>query len=88
MYCRVDNRDSRHFKFLRGMLSKLIDCVPPIIIYAHQFTMANNHQHAATKYLEAYKRLPENSLINLCVGETLYFYLISLVLQMNEILCF
>nr|XP_023915449.1 general transcription factor 3C polypeptide 3-like isoform X3 [Quercus suber] len=65
---RVDNRDSRHFKFLRGMLSKLVDCVPPIIIYAHQFTMASNHQHAATKYLEAYKRLPENPLINLCVG--------------------
>nr|POF19849.1 general transcription factor 3c polypeptide 3 [Quercus suber] len=68
---RVDNRDSRHFKFLRGMLSKLVDCVPPIIIYAHQFTMASNHQHAATKYLEAYKRLPENPLINLCVGTAL-----------------
>ena len=77
MYCRVEHQDSRHFKFLRGMLSKLVDCVPPIIIYAHQFTMASNHQHAATKYLEAYKRLPENPLINLCVGETLYFYLIS-----------
>ena len=88
MYCRVEHQDSRHFKFLRGMQSKLVDCVPPIIIYAHQFTMASNHQHAATKYLEAYKRLPENSLINLYVGETLYFYLISLVLQMNEILCF
>ncbi|KAK7859805.1 hypothetical protein CFP56_002070 [Quercus suber] len=54
---RVDNRDSRHFKFLCGMLSKLQDCVPPIIIYTHQFTMASNHQHATTKYLEAYKRL-------------------------------
>uniref|UniRef100_A0A2N9IEC6 Uncharacterized protein n=1 Tax=Fagus sylvatica TaxID=28930 RepID=A0A2N9IEC6_FAGSY len=68
---RVENRDSRHFKFLRGMLSKLQDCAPPIIIYAHQFTMASNHQHAARKYLEAYKLLPENPLINLCVGTAL-----------------
>lgn len=57
------------------MLGKLLDCVPPIIIYGHQFTMASNHQHAASKYLEAYKLLPENPLINLCVGKTFYFSL-------------
>lgn len=68
---RLENRDSRHCKFLRAMLGKLLDCVPPIIIYGHQFTMASNHQHAASKYLEAYKLLPENPLINLCVGTSL-----------------
>ncbi|KAG2713980.1 hypothetical protein I3760_03G004500 [Carya illinoinensis] len=68
---RLENRDSRHFKFLRGMLGKLQDCVPPIIIYGHQFTMASNHQHASSKYLEAYKLLPENPLVNLCVGTSL-----------------
>ncbi|XP_059449020.1 uncharacterized protein LOC132180277 isoform X2 [Corylus avellana] len=73
---RLENRDSRHCKFLRAMLGKLLDCVPPIIIYGHQFTMASNHQHAASKYLEAYKLLPENPLINLCVGKTLYFSLL------------
>jgi hypothetical protein len=75
LYCRLENRDSRHCKFLRAMLGKLLDCVPPIIIYGHQFTMASNHQHAASKYLEAYKLLPENPLINLCVGKTFYFSL-------------
>lgn len=45
-----------------------MDCVPPILISGHQFTICSHHQDAARKYLEAYKLLPENPLVNLCVG--------------------
>ncbi|XP_062120499.1 uncharacterized protein LOC133834772 isoform X3 [Humulus lupulus] len=68
---RLENRDTRHYKFLQSMQGKLKDCVPPILISAHQFTSGSHHQDAARKYLEAYKLLPENPLINLCVGTTL-----------------
>ena len=44
------------------------DCVPPYIIFGHQLTMISQHQAAAKDYLEAYKLMPDNPLINLCVG--------------------
>ena len=50
------------------MQGKFVDCVPPILISGHQFTICSHHQDAARKYLEAYKLLPENPLVNLCVG--------------------
>nr|XP_027191572.1 general transcription factor 3C polypeptide 3-like [Cicer arietinum] len=68
---RLENRDTRHDKFLRNMQGKFVDCVPPILISAHQFTLCSHHQDAARKYLEAYKLLPENPLVNLCVGTAL-----------------
>ncbi|XP_022716452.1 general transcription factor 3C polypeptide 3 isoform X2 [Durio zibethinus] len=61
---------SRHCKFLRSMRSKH-NSVPSIVISGHQFTMGSHHQDAAREYLEAYKLLPENPLINLCVGTAL-----------------
>ena len=77
MYCRVDNRDSRHFKFLRGMLSKLLIVYHPLSFMHINLPWLAIINNAVTKYLEAYKQLPDNPLINLCVDETLYFYLIS-----------
>ncbi|XP_027190594.1 uncharacterized protein [Cicer arietinum] len=68
---RLENRDTRHDKFVRAMQGKFVDCVPPILISAHQFTLCSHHQDAARKYLEAYKLLPENPLVNLCVGTAL-----------------
>ncbi|GMN48223.1 hypothetical protein TIFTF001_017387 [Ficus carica] len=68
---RLENRDTRHYKFLQSMQGKLKDCVPPILISAHHFTIASHHQDAARKYLEAYKLLPDSPLINLCVGSAL-----------------
>ncbi|KHN05439.1 General transcription factor 3C polypeptide 3 [Glycine soja] len=68
---RLENRDTRHYKFVRGMQGKFVDCVPPILISGHQFTICSHHQDAARKYLEAYKLLPENPLVNLCVGTAL-----------------
>ncbi|GAU33823.1 hypothetical protein TSUD_221610 [Trifolium subterraneum] len=68
---RLENRDTRHDKFLRNMQGKFVDCVPPILISAHQFTVCSHHQDAARKYLEAYKLMPENPLVNLCVGTAL-----------------
>ncbi|KAH1075125.1 hypothetical protein J1N35_027453 [Gossypium stocksii] len=62
---------SRHCKFLRFFRSKHKDCIPPIVISGHQFTVLSHHQDAAREYLEAYKLLPENPLINLCVGTAL-----------------
>ncbi|KAK8509191.1 hypothetical protein V6N13_062246 [Hibiscus sabdariffa] len=62
---------SRHCKFLRYLRSKHRDCVPSIVISGHQFTVGSHHQDAAREYLEAYKLLPENPLINLCVGTAL-----------------
>ncbi|KAI4356966.1 hypothetical protein L6164_000943 [Bauhinia variegata] len=68
---RLENRDSRHSKFVRVMQGKHTDCVPPLLVWGHQFTALSHHQGAARKYLEAYKLLPENPLINLCVGTSL-----------------
>ncbi|KAK7303705.1 hypothetical protein RJT34_14618 [Clitoria ternatea] len=68
---RLENRDTRHCKFVRFMQGKFADCVPPILISGHQFTLFSHHQDAARKYLEAYKLLPENPLVNLCVGTAL-----------------
>ncbi|XWS11537.1 hypothetical protein CRYUN_Cryun37aG0006800 [Craigia yunnanensis] len=62
---------SRHCKFLRSVRSKHKESVPSIVISGHQFTMGSHHQEAAREYLEAYKLLPENPLINLCVGTAL-----------------
>ncbi|XP_021800155.1 general transcription factor 3C polypeptide 3-like [Prunus avium] len=68
---RLDDWYARHYKFLRGKRDKLKDCVPPSIISGHHFTKKSRHQDAAREYLEAYKLLPENPLINLCVGTAL-----------------
>ncbi|KAF2317273.1 hypothetical protein GH714_019262 [Hevea brasiliensis] len=65
---RLGKNYSRHAKFLRHMRTKHGDCVPPIVIYGHQFTMASHYQDAVREYLAAYKLLPENPLVNLCVG--------------------
>lgn len=65
---KISSKHSKHSKFIRYLRAKYKDCVPPIIISGHQFTIASHHQDAARGYLEAYKLLPENPLINLCVG--------------------
>lgn len=68
---RLDNYHSKHSKFLQRIRDKHKDCLPPIIISGHQFTMISQHQAAAREYLEAYKLLPGSPLINLCVGSAL-----------------
>ncbi|CAA3015048.1 general transcription factor 3C polypeptide 3 isoform X1 [Olea europaea subsp. europaea] len=64
---RMDNRYSKHNKFLHNMRVKHKDSVPPIMISAHMFTMISQHQAAAREYLEAYRLMPDSPLINLCV---------------------
>ncbi|KAL8471983.1 hypothetical protein ACS0TY_029281 [Phlomoides rotata] len=66
-----DNRLLRHNKFLHRMKNKHKNSVPPILVVAHQFTMISQHQIAAREYLEAYKLMPDNPLINLCAGTAL-----------------
>ncbi|KAM3323972.1 general transcription factor 3C polypeptide 3 isoform X1 [Capsicum chacoense] len=68
---RLDNRHPKHSKFLNNMRIKHKDCVPPIVIAGHQFTTICHHQDAAREYLEAYKLMTDNQLINLCVGSAL-----------------
>ncbi|XP_021299994.1 general transcription factor 3C polypeptide 3 isoform X1 [Herrania umbratica] len=68
---RLGKSYSKHSKFLRSMRVKYKDCVPSIVISGHQFTVGCQHQDAAREYLEAYRVLPENPLINLCVGTAL-----------------
>ncbi|XP_074333804.1 uncharacterized protein LOC141671450 isoform X1 [Apium graveolens] len=68
---RLDNRYSKHGKFLNSMRAKHKDCIPPYIICGHQFTMISQHQAAAKDYLEAYKLMADNPLINLCAGSAL-----------------
>lgn len=62
----------KYSKFLRNMRVKHVDCVPPILIAGHQFTISSHHQDAVREYLKAYKLLPESPLIKLCVGNLLY----------------
>ncbi|TQD85392.1 hypothetical protein C1H46_029080 [Malus baccata] len=68
---RLDDWYARHYKFLRNKRDKLKDCAPPSLISGHHFTKKSRHQDAVREYLEAYKLLPENPLINLCVGTAL-----------------
>ncbi|EAY80569.1 hypothetical protein OsI_35750 [Oryza sativa Indica Group] len=67
----IEDRFSRHHKFLLRTREEKTDCVPPIIISGHRFTAISQHQSAARDYLEAYKLNPENPFINLCVGSAL-----------------
>ncbi|KAK2648210.1 hypothetical protein Ddye_015699 [Dipteronia dyeriana] len=68
---RLGKSNSKHSKFSRYIRAKHKDCIPPIIIAGHQFTMASHHQDAAKDYLEAYRLLPDDPLVNLCVGTAL-----------------
>ncbi|PWA68583.1 tetratricopeptide repeat (TPR)-containing protein [Artemisia annua] len=65
------NVEKQNSKFLRLKIMKHNDCIPPLIIKGHQLTAISQHQAAAINYLEAYKLMPENALINLCVGTAL-----------------
>ncbi|XP_074316928.1 uncharacterized protein LOC141653154 isoform X2 [Silene latifolia] len=68
---RLENRLSKHNKFLHHMRAVHKDLVPPMIISGNQFTSISQHQVAAREYLEAYKQMPESPLINLCAGTAL-----------------
>ncbi|KAI3928584.1 hypothetical protein MKW98_024185 [Papaver atlanticum] len=57
------------------------DCIPPMIIFGHQLTNISQHQAAAREYLEAYKLMPDSSLINLCVGTALIHLALGFRLQ-------
>ncbi|XP_031489895.1 uncharacterized protein LOC116257371 isoform X2 [Nymphaea colorata] len=78
---RMESRFSKHSKFLLSMRGKYKDCVPPIMICGHQFSMNSQHQTAAREYLEAYKLQPDNPLINLCVGTALINLALGLRVQ-------
>ncbi|KAL2936930.1 General transcription factor 3C polypeptide 3 [Bienertia sinuspersici] len=68
---RLENRLSKHNKFLHHMRVEKKDLVPPMIISGNQFTMISQHQVAAREYLEAYKHMPDCPLVNLCAGTAL-----------------
>ncbi|XP_020867107.1 general transcription factor 3C polypeptide 3 isoform X2 [Arabidopsis lyrata subsp. lyrata] len=68
---RLGKRASSEAKFMHHLRSKYRDCVPPILIAGHHFTVTSRHQDAAREYLEAYKLMPDSPLINLCVGAAL-----------------
>lgn len=68
---RLENRLSKHNKFLHHMRVEHKDLVPPMIISGNQFTMISQHQVAAREYLEAHKQMPDSPLTNLCVGTAL-----------------
>ncbi|KAI3678471.1 hypothetical protein L6452_37765 [Arctium lappa] len=65
------SRMDKHSKFLHEKSVKHEDCIPVNLIKGHHFTMISQHQAAARYYLKAYKLMPENALINLCVGTAL-----------------
>lgn len=81
---RLENRYSKHYKFLHNMRVKHKDSVPPILIFGHQLTMISQHQAAAREYLESYKLMPESPLINLCVGTALINLALGLRLQNKQ----
>ncbi|KAL2936010.1 General transcription factor 3C polypeptide 3 [Bienertia sinuspersici] len=68
---RLENRLSKHNKFLHHMRGEQKDLVPPMIISGNQFTMISQHQVAAREYLEAYKHMADCPLVNLCAGTAL-----------------
>ncbi|KVI06692.1 Tetratricopeptide-like helical [Cynara cardunculus var. scolymus] len=70
-YYKIMSRLDKHSKFLHEKSIKHEDCIPVNLIKGHHFTMISQHQAAARYYLKAYKLMPENALINLCVGTAL-----------------
>ncbi|KAM7474094.1 hypothetical protein LguiB_021337 [Lonicera macranthoides] len=78
---KLEDRYTKHSKFLHGMRNKHKDCVPPTIIFGHQLTMISQHQAAAREYLEAYKLMPDSPLVNLCAGTALINLALGLRLQ-------
>ncbi|XP_042039082.1 general transcription factor 3C polypeptide 3-like isoform X1 [Salvia splendens] len=75
------NQLSRLNKLLHSMRLKHNDSIPPILITGHQFTMISQHQTAAREYLQAYKLMHDNPLINLCGGTALINLSLGLRLQ-------
>ncbi|CAA7056597.1 unnamed protein product, partial [Microthlaspi erraticum] len=59
---RLGKRASSEAKFMHHLRSKHRDCVPPILIAGHHFTVTSRHQDAAREYLEAYKLMPDSPL--------------------------
>ncbi|KAJ0713860.1 putative tetratricopeptide-like helical domain superfamily [Helianthus annuus] len=78
----VRSRLDKHKKFLQEKFVKHEDCIPVLLIKGHQFTMLSQHQAAASCYLKAYKLMPENALVNLCVATALIN--LSLGLRLNN----
>ncbi|KAK1323325.1 hypothetical protein QJS10_CPA02g00871 [Acorus calamus] len=74
---RLVGKYGKHAKFLNAVHNKFPDCVPPMIINGHQFSMISQHQTAAREYLEAYKAQPGNPLISLCAGKYSFPYLVN-----------
>ncbi|XP_021717390.1 general transcription factor 3C polypeptide 3-like isoform X3 [Chenopodium quinoa] len=68
---RLENRLSKHNKFLHHMRVEHKDLVSPMIISGNQFTMISQHQVATREYLEAHKQMPNSPLTNLYVGTAL-----------------
>lgn len=79
------NRLSRRNKLLHAMRVKHKDSIPPILISGHQFTMISQHQTAAREYLQAYKLMPDNPLINLCGG--MHIRLLGLKISIKNDIC-
>ncbi|GAB2286529.1 hypothetical protein Dimus_020927 [Dionaea muscipula] len=71
IFLRLESRHSKFSKFLHRMRVEHKYLVPPMMISGNQFTTISHHQAAAREYLEAYKLMPESSLINLCTGTSL-----------------
>ncbi|XP_016433921.1 uncharacterized protein LOC107760391 [Nicotiana tabacum] len=69
--CKMEIYRHKHSRFLRRIREKEKECVPPIIISGHQFSMGCLYQTAAEEYLHAYKLLPDSPFVNLCVGTSL-----------------
>ncbi|KAH7427586.1 hypothetical protein KP509_10G050600 [Ceratopteris richardii] len=69
--CSSEGRIPKHHKFLLTMRNKYPDCIPPIMIYGHQFSLISQPQGALREYLQAHKLQPEDPFINLCVGVSL-----------------
>ncbi|KAI5068021.1 hypothetical protein GOP47_0016366 [Adiantum capillus-veneris] len=66
--CSSEGKIPKHHKFLLSMRNKYTDCIPPIMIYGHQFSIISQPQGALREYLQAYKLKPDDPFINLCVG--------------------
>ncbi|XP_042040784.1 uncharacterized protein LOC121786249 [Salvia splendens] len=77
----MNRRLSRRNKLLHSMRVKHGHSIPPILITGHQFTMISQHQTAAREYLQAYKLMPDDPLINLCGGTALINLSLGLRLQ-------
>ncbi|XP_074640926.1 general transcription factor 3C polypeptide 3-like [Tubulanus polymorphus] len=73
----------RHNRFLMRYMLKATDNLPLGILNGHQSMINGNYKYALAEYIAAYRRIPKDPLISLCIGLS-FIYLASAKFSMRR----